>query len=107
MKLKGLSRSLLPLSIASTLVLTSFTASAASACKGLDEAACQQETACKWISGYTTKNGNAISAYCRSAGNKQKQGQNMKQESGSQSGTNERADSGTVRMSGVLEERNG
>ncbi len=107
MKLKGLSRFLLPLPIASTLALTSFAANAESACKGLEEAACQQNAACKWISGYTTKNGNTVSAYCRSTGSKQKQGQNMKQEGGAKSGTEDRADSGAVRMSGDLEERNG
>ncbi len=107
MKLNGFSRSLFSLSLVTTLSLSSFAVNAESACKGLEEAACKQSTSCNWISGYTTKNGNAVSAYCRSAGNKQKQGQNSGQEKGSQAGANDRADSGAIQNTPILEERNG
>ena len=70
MTLNGFSKTLLSLTFASALGLTAFEAAAASECKGLEASACSDNPACTWVSAYTTKNGNSISAYCRSASGK-------------------------------------
>jgi hypothetical protein len=70
MSLNGFSRSLLSLTFVSAICLPTFEASAAGPCKGLEEKACNDQPACTWVSAYSTKNGNNISAYCRSAGSK-------------------------------------
>jgi hypothetical protein len=107
MLLNGFSRSLLAFSLTATVGLTSQPLCSASACKGLDEAACREDTSCNWISSYTTKNGNTVSAYCRKAGSKAKQGQSLQEGKGSQSDPDDRADAGAKTKTRVLEERNG
>jgi hypothetical protein len=105
MSLNGFSRSLFTFFLASVLGLAVLPAYSSSNCKGLDEAVCKQSTACNWISGYTTKSGNTVSAYCRSAGSKAKQG--MKQEKDSQLDSNDRANTSAKTDMRILEERNG
>ncbi|EGV16694.1 hypothetical protein ThimaDRAFT_4064 [Thiocapsa marina 5811] len=41
---------------------------AASACKGLEEAACGTTEACRWQAGYTRKDGVEVASHCRSTG---------------------------------------
>lgn len=106
MVLNGFGRYLPVFSIVSVLGL-SFPAHSASPCKGLEESACKDNASCTWVSGYTTKNGNAVSAYCRSSGNKAKQSQNLLEEDGARSGAGERALSGVDKKEIELEEKNG
>ena len=70
MVLNGFSKTLLSLTFASALGLTAFEAAAAGECKGLEASACSDNPACTWVSAYTTKNGNSVSAYCRAASGK-------------------------------------
>jgi len=37
----------------------------AAACKGLSKSKCAAKSACSWVSGYTTKKGAKVSAFCR------------------------------------------
>ncbi len=107
MSLNGFSHSILSLTLASALGLSALQAHAASACKGLDEATCKDSAACIWIASYTTKNGNTVSAYCRSSGSKAKQDANVEEQRQNLPGSNDRADGGMKRPTGLLEERNG
>jgi hypothetical protein len=107
MSLKGFSQSLFTYFLTPALVLTALPTYAASTCKGLDEAACKQSASCNWVSSYTTKNGNTVSAYCRSAGSKARQGQHLQEGKGSQSDHNDRANAGANTITRILEERNG
>lgn len=107
MSLNGFGKSLLTLSLVSTLAIAAPSAYSASACKGLDESACHQTPSCSWVSGYKTKNGNSVSAYCRSTGSKAKQGLNSKEEKGKQSSATDRAASGVQTIAINLEEKNG
>ena len=47
------------------LALGAASAQAASACKGLEKAACESNTSCTWVDGYTRKDGAKVSAYCK------------------------------------------
>ncbi len=38
---------------------------AASQCKGMAQSACSSEAACRWVDGYTRKDGRSVSAHCR------------------------------------------
>ncbi len=40
--------------------------SAASACKGLENAACSSNSACNWVEGYERKDGRTVKSFCRS-----------------------------------------
>lgn len=42
-------------------------ATAASACKGLDNAACNSGSNCSWVAGYERKDGRKVSAFCRTS----------------------------------------
>jgi hypothetical protein len=84
-----------------------FPTHSASACKGLEESACNGNASCIWVSGYTTKNGNTVSAYCRRAGSQQKQSLNSLEENGMQLGADNRALSGADKQVRKLEEKNG
>jgi len=46
-------------------LLMSQGASAASACKGLDNAACDDAAACGWVNGYERKDGRTVKSFCR------------------------------------------
>ena len=47
-------------------LLLSGQASAVSACKGLDNTACDTKTTCSWVQGYDRKDGKKVNAFCRS-----------------------------------------
>ena len=36
-----------------------------SACKGLEQTACEKKSDCAWVAPYTRKDGNKVSGYCR------------------------------------------
>ena len=104
MSLKGFSRSLIPYFTLAALGAVSAPPASASDCKGLDEGGCKGRSSCSWISSYTTKNGNTVAAYCRSAGGKTRQDQNSRHgEQGKPSNTDARTPSDT----GFVEEKNG
>jgi hypothetical protein len=88
MTLNGFRRFPVFLPIGLVLGLACFSANAASPCKGLDETACRQDQSCRWVSGYTTKHGNSVAAYCRGVGKKSEQGLIQEEGRGTQSGAN-------------------
>ena len=45
---------------------------AASACKGLEKAACEKNDQCAWVNSYTRKDGVKVSGHCRTKGGKKK-----------------------------------
>ena len=46
-------------------------AGAQSACKGLEQTACTNQTSsCTWVGSYTRSDGTKVSGYCRSKGNR-------------------------------------
>jgi hypothetical protein len=47
---------------------------AASECKGLAQAECDAKGDCKWVEGYTRKDGKEVSGYCRSVAKKPEEG---------------------------------
>ena len=55
--------------VASLLGLSSVSgvASAASQCKGLDNNACNQNSACGWVESYQRKDGLEVNAFCRTS----------------------------------------
>jgi hypothetical protein len=106
MLLNGFGRFLPVFSCVSLLVL-SFPAHSDSSCKGLEESACKGNASCTWVSGYTTKNGNTVSAYCRKAGGQSKQSHNSMEEDGMQSGADIRTLSGVLIKAITLEENSG
>jgi hypothetical protein len=77
MTINGFNRIFLSFALASSI---SATANAASQCKGMEASACQQNQDCTWISSYTTKHGNTVSAYCRAASGKAKKAVESKQQ---------------------------
>jgi hypothetical protein len=76
MNINGFNRTFLSFALASTI---SFSANAASQCKGMEASACQENQDCTWVSSYTTKHGNTVSAYCRAASGKAKKSVDNKQ----------------------------
>jgi len=48
------------------LALGSGAALAESACKGLEQGACEKAADCIWVGGYEKKDGKQVSGYCRS-----------------------------------------
>lgn len=40
-------------------------ATAASACKGLENSACDNKASCGWVEGYQRKDGRAVKSFCR------------------------------------------
>lgn len=108
MPLKGFRSYLNLLSFVSILGLSASTAHAASPCKGLEESVCIQSQSCSWVSGYTTKSGKTVAAYCRSVGKKVEQGLRQKEGKGTQSGANDRTQpSARTKTVSMLEEKNG
>lgn len=107
MVIKGFSRTLLSFSLISSFSFTALTAEAASQCKGLEESTCLDNQACIWVSAYTTKNGNNVSAYCRaSSGKAKKEVKKNKEEKGAKTGSNARPES-TEKVEMMREERHG
>ncbi len=41
------------------------TAGAASHCQGLSESVCNTDTSCRWVAGYTRKDGREVTSHCR------------------------------------------
>jgi hypothetical protein len=106
MLLNGFGRFLPVFSFFSVLVF-SFPAYSDSTCKGLEESSCKGNASCTWVSGYTTKNGNTVSAYCRRSGSQSKQSLNSMEEDGMQFGADDRALTGVQKKAIKLEENNG
>jgi len=46
-------------------------ATAASACKGLENSACAANASCGWVNGYERKDGRTVKPFCRSSTTKQ------------------------------------
>ncbi len=90
MNLNGFNRIILSIALVSTV---SATANAASQCKGMEASACQQNQDCTWVSSYTTKHGNTVSAYCRAASGKAKKSvESQQQKKSDKTSLNFRAD---------------
>jgi len=55
--------------LVTTLIGSSFlflgSVQAASACKGLEQTACQAEQSCGWVNAYSRKDGREVKAFCR------------------------------------------
>lgn len=51
-------------SLFASLMIAS-SASAASACKGLENSACSENSACGWVNSYQRKDGRTVKAFCR------------------------------------------
>jgi hypothetical protein len=105
MSLNGFSKTLLSLTVVSSICLSAFEATAASQCKGLEESACIDNQACTWISAYTTKNGNSISAYCRSTGGKGNEAVNKEKEKGLETGASGRSGPAAEKANNTEERR--
>lgn len=61
------------ITLLSTALVTLFATpaiSAPSVCKGLDEAACTAQAECRWMDGYTRKDGVQVSSHCRKGAKK-------------------------------------
>ena len=61
------------ITLLSTALVTLFATpaiSAPSVCKGLDEAACAAQAECRWMDGYTRKDGVQVSSHCRKGAKK-------------------------------------
>jgi hypothetical protein len=54
------------IAVVCTLAVGSGTALAESACKGLEQGACEKAADCIWVGGYEKKDGKQVSGYCRS-----------------------------------------
>ena len=54
------------IAVVCTLAVGSGTARAESACKGLEQGACDKAADCIWVGGYEKKDGKQVSGYCRS-----------------------------------------
>lgn len=61
------------LALFAVAVLTAGTGTSAlaeSACKGLEQPACESKAGCHWVDGYTRKDGIKVSGHCRSSSKK-------------------------------------
>jgi hypothetical protein len=58
-------RNSLAIAIATIGLLSSTGANAASACKGLDNSACNAKANCGWVNGYERKDGKKVNSFCR------------------------------------------
>lgn len=105
MVLNGFSKTLLSLTLVSALSLPAIEAAAASQCKGLEESACNGNPSCTWISAYTTKNGNTISAYCRSASGKAGKSVIQQEENRPAADQSDRSGSGAEKTNNMEERR--
>ena len=66
--------------VAASAMLFAVGSASASACKGLEQAACGKKSDCTWVEGYQRKDGAKISGYCRakSGGSKKTSTDHMK-----------------------------
>jgi hypothetical protein len=53
------------IAVGCALALGSSAALAGSACKGLEQGACEKAADCIWVGGYEKKDGKQVSGYCR------------------------------------------
>lgn len=53
------------LATAVALALSGAGVHAESACKGIEQAACEKAAECTWVAGYTRQDGNKVAGYCR------------------------------------------
>lgn len=69
------------------LLLLAWTLPAVSAskCKGLSTSKCQGNDACTWVSGYTSKQGKKVDAYCRQKASKSSRSGDKKDQASSKS----------------------
>ncbi len=51
-------------------MMFSFSAEAASSCKGMSQSSCSAASDCSWVSGYKRKDGVQVSGHCRAASGK-------------------------------------
>jgi hypothetical protein len=51
--------------VAASAMLVAVGSASASACKGLEQAACGKKSDCTWVEGYKRKDGAKVSGYCR------------------------------------------
>lgn len=58
--------SIIAVGLLGSLLATS-SATAASACKGLESSACSVNTSCGWVEGYERKDGRSVKAFCRTS----------------------------------------
>ncbi|MFT5135969.1 MAG: hypothetical protein ACI9XU_000906 [Arenicella sp.] len=63
-------RNTLAIAITTLGLLASSGVNAASACKGLDDAACGSAASCGWVNGYERKDGKKVSSFCRTKSGK-------------------------------------
>ena len=63
---------LMSFTLAASLGLANGSVSAASQCKGLDNAACGAQASCGWVDGYKRKDGRAVKSFCRTKAKSQK-----------------------------------
>jgi hypothetical protein len=59
------------ISLAVLAVTLSAPALSASACKGLEQAACETTDGCRWQAGYTRKDGIEVTSHCRTGKKKE------------------------------------
>ncbi len=69
------------------LLLLAWTSPAvfASKCKGMSTSQCQNNDACTWVSGYTSKQGKKVDAYCRQKASKSSRNGEKKDQASSKS----------------------
>ena len=65
--------SIIALSLIGSLIVSG-PASAASACKGLDNSACGSKSSCGWVEGYQRKDGRSVKSFCRTKSGAKKSG---------------------------------
>lgn len=63
-------RTTLAIAITTLGLLASSGVNAASACKGLDSAACGSTSSCGWVNGYERKDGKKVNSFCRTKSGK-------------------------------------
>jgi hypothetical protein len=107
MSIKGFSKPLLMLALVSSCTFTSLESLAAGQCKGFEESVCKESSDCTWVSSYTTKNGNSVSAYCRNASGKANKDANLKEERGDKTGAIDRDKPSAAKAAITKEENRG
>jgi hypothetical protein len=64
-RMKGLLRKVIPAIAIIVIALFNSSAHAVAQCKSLSKSQCAANNDCTWVSGYTTKTGKKVDAYCR------------------------------------------
>jgi hypothetical protein len=63
--MKGIFKQAIPVVMFIALASSHVLVNAAPQCNGLNEINCSGNPSCTWVSGYVTKKGNQVNAYCR------------------------------------------